>query len=594
MAESKQLHDLEQDIRTLDMFQRAVKIIINQVYGAFGNPYFYFSNRDIAESITLQGQDLIQYSINIVNSYFMDRWHLDTVLHEKMGIKTENVKKIDEPVVIYVDTDSNYVNCEPLIKSVQGIQLDSQQSVEFVLQVINLRFAKYLDNAFTYYADRYKTQNRMVFKMENISERGIFVAKKNYAYRVVYEDFFRKPKTKAKGLACTKPSHPKLAREVLWDLLEDLLDINVDIIHEKHLVPKLKKAYDRFISSPIDDICYNMYVNGLDRYALLKDEYYLVDGTDEDGNPAQNAVNKISGKVHQLDTKKKGVHNASITDEIGEYYTVKGTGSNVKGCLWFNNLIILSGNTKYVKIKSGDKIKFYYAHSKDNPKLDTFSYPPGQFSEELNYPIDHKNHFYHCIISPLNALLVAIGKQELNADMKREFKFKIPSIKDPELAYPFYAVNVETLEQYEIPKKFAKYIFTNKEIPEYLIDEYDNIISDFGNNLLVISHVDKDKYINQRQTAINKKANKELISMFDENQLRYYDTALTVLKKDFKFKVDYDNLTKETILYLTKYDRRLTIKTEIMREMKCTENYISYVTTEFQYELSEIESKKKK
>ena len=53
----------------LDLFQHAVKIIINQIYGAFGNSYFYFRNYDIAESITLQGQDLIKFSIKICNHY---------------------------------------------------------------------------------------------------------------------------------------------------------------------------------------------------------------------------------------------------------------------------------------------------------------------------------------------------------------------------------------------------------------------------------------------------------------------------------------------------------------------------------------------
>ena len=69
---------LEQQIKSLDLKQNAIKILINSFYGAFGNKYFYFHNNDIAQSITLQGQDLIKFSIRAVNHYFQNRWHLDT------------------------------------------------------------------------------------------------------------------------------------------------------------------------------------------------------------------------------------------------------------------------------------------------------------------------------------------------------------------------------------------------------------------------------------------------------------------------------------------------------------------------------------
>lgn len=37
--------------------EQAVKIFINSVYGACGSPYFAFFNVDIAEAVTLQGQE---------------------------------------------------------------------------------------------------------------------------------------------------------------------------------------------------------------------------------------------------------------------------------------------------------------------------------------------------------------------------------------------------------------------------------------------------------------------------------------------------------------------------------------------------------
>lgn len=50
--------------------QLAIKTFINSVYGATANKYFVGYNVAVAESITLQGQDLNHYSENCVNKYF--------------------------------------------------------------------------------------------------------------------------------------------------------------------------------------------------------------------------------------------------------------------------------------------------------------------------------------------------------------------------------------------------------------------------------------------------------------------------------------------------------------------------------------------
>lgn len=50
--------------------QLAIKTFINSVYGATASKYFVGYNTAVAESITLQGQDLNHYSENCVNKYF--------------------------------------------------------------------------------------------------------------------------------------------------------------------------------------------------------------------------------------------------------------------------------------------------------------------------------------------------------------------------------------------------------------------------------------------------------------------------------------------------------------------------------------------
>ena len=100
------MDDIAKQIKKLDLKQNAIKILINSIYGAFGNKYFYFYNPDIAQSITLQGQDLIKFSIKAVNHYFLEKWHLDTELHEKLGISQYTIHKVTDEAATYTDTDS--------------------------------------------------------------------------------------------------------------------------------------------------------------------------------------------------------------------------------------------------------------------------------------------------------------------------------------------------------------------------------------------------------------------------------------------------------------------------------------------------------
>ena len=58
----KRLVELEDLANRYFNYEQSVKRILNSIYGAFGNQWFYFFNIDIAESITLQGQDAILYS----------------------------------------------------------------------------------------------------------------------------------------------------------------------------------------------------------------------------------------------------------------------------------------------------------------------------------------------------------------------------------------------------------------------------------------------------------------------------------------------------------------------------------------------------
>lgn len=128
--------------------QDAIKLILNSVYGGFGNNYFVCSNKDIAGAITAMGQDGIKFADKIAEEYTYNYWHLDEELHAKLGVKTEDVEPIDSrwihresktiydgqptreeidegiyqrnvPVCLYIDTDS--IDKNSVIRTDKGI-----------------------------------------------------------------------------------------------------------------------------------------------------------------------------------------------------------------------------------------------------------------------------------------------------------------------------------------------------------------------------------------------------------------------------------------------------------------------------------------
>ena len=115
-AEIQRLSDLKDEY---DGLQHSIKIFINSIYGACASIYFTGYNVYVAEAVTLQGQDLINFANDILDDYFLNKWHLDTELHKKLGLT--HVNKVSTPrntVVVYNDTDS--VAPDTIIKTSSG------------------------------------------------------------------------------------------------------------------------------------------------------------------------------------------------------------------------------------------------------------------------------------------------------------------------------------------------------------------------------------------------------------------------------------------------------------------------------------------
>ena len=528
---------IEDRIKALDMQQYAIKIIINSLYGAFGNKHFYFYDPDIAQSITVQGQDLIKFSIRAINFYAMNKWHLDTELHEKLGLAGHQIDQVTREVSIYADTDSTYVNFLPIALSIHGVKYTTDEAITLVKNIIDFRLAKFLDDAFIKYAEAFNTKNQMEFKLENISFSGIWVAKKNYVLKVAFEDGFllHEPKLMAKGLDLAKPSFPLWARNKQKEIVDVLLDKGYSIRHEKDIIPRLIEMRRAFEHLDMNDICYNCNVTVYDKYVF--------------------------------DDK-------AIT-------IPKGMPIHTRAALYHNHMIEQTGNLKYQKIREGDKVKFYYAAHPENPEMNVFAFMSGSFPE-FAFPMDKNEQFCDLVTEPINKLLDAMGLQSITSDFKRRVKYNMPKpsakrILKPEDIYPLYIIHNTTLEYIEFPKHLEQYFARpDMAVPAELFEEYITSISKYANFTEVVPKFELQKYIKRRMGSIAKAAARAEIKQLSEDQKEIFDSAILMLKS-MKVKYSIDDVTHLPTFTVTKTKKSVSMSIEQIEAFNSSEEMVGYV-----------------
>ena len=123
---------LENEEEYYNTMQLSAKTFINSVYGYFGTSFGSLADSDIAESITLQGQDLIKFSVIEINNYINNYWNQDYDGHKRIADRLRNIFgdafKYDQflecaknntikldTVQVYGDTDS--CNFDTLIRT---------------------------------------------------------------------------------------------------------------------------------------------------------------------------------------------------------------------------------------------------------------------------------------------------------------------------------------------------------------------------------------------------------------------------------------------------------------------------------------------
>jgi DNA polymerase elongation subunit (family B) len=455
------------------VMQLAAKAIINDFYGTFGNDYYYFSDKDIAETITTLGRDLIFFGLNITNHYFRKLWPKDTTLHQRLGIENYTIHPVYEHIDtgIYTDTDSIYVWIRPAIDSIEGISFESeQQESEFCLHIVK-RLEEYYEKCFEKYAKHYNTYNHQKFELEKFANRGIWLAKKQYVLNLEYKDGdWINPEISSTGVETISSAYPYFVRKLIEQNHKTLLfygDVIQDVPSGEaeytldDIIDDFKTQFEKFKLKSIDNIAFNVKMTAYEKYI----------------NSEKN-----------LDLEK-------------------GITFPARCAAYYNHIIeVNNAIDKYSKLQSKQDIQYYFCDT-ERAEFEGIAFPPGEFPMELMPPIDYSYQFYMIVIVKVNRMLEAMGLHPIDHKFNRKVKIEKGKKKD---YYPLYVMHEEKLEYEQIPDHLAEYInYPDSEVPESIYPEYLYYLNYYNNKTRIVPNSGVQKFIDKEIKKLERKKEKE-------------------------------------------------------------------------------------
>lgn len=331
--------ELEREIAQLENKQMAIKILLNSLFGAIGNKWYRYFDLRIAEGITLTGQLVIKWCERTINA------ELNNVLG------TTNVD-----YVIAIDTDSLYVNFEPMIK-----KFNPKDPVAFLDKACKDHFLPIFKQALANLRTKLNCfDDRMAMGREVIADRGIWQAKKRYILNVYNKEGvqYEKPKLKIMGIEAIKSSTPEVARDWMRELFPILMSGT-----ESQTQAFINSCREKFKTLRAEELAAPRGANEIDKWADRRTVYK------------------------------------------------KGCPIHVRGAILYNQMLIDKGLVnQYESIKDGNKVKFTYLRLPNPIKENVIAFPdylPPEFG--LDRYIDYDTQFDKAFLDPVMSILEAIG-----------------------------------------------------------------------------------------------------------------------------------------------------------------------------------------
>ena len=337
---------LEYESRLLDIKQHSLKIFLNSIYGAFGNKYFTLGDDDLARSITLSGQAIINQGSEILTKY----------------VENLTGKKIEREVIRYIDTDSLFFSFDEII-SHNGIKFsenglvtdDMYKLIDEASDHLNSEILKWGANEFN------SKDCRIVFKREKICDVAMLLRKKHYILHILDNEGIACDKFKYTGVDVVKSTMPKKVKPYVKKIAEILLTT----MNNEKTNNAVTEAHEQFLKLPLEEIATIKGIKNYEKYSKLCNEFQTT----------------------------KGMPNHV---KAAYYYNLL--------------IERLELDNKYEKIQSGDKIKLFYLKKPNRFGIDAIAfkyYYPDEF-KSLFEP-DYEKMFDKVIFSPVQKFFEAVN-----------------------------------------------------------------------------------------------------------------------------------------------------------------------------------------
>jgi len=312
-------------IDNLNITQHTIKILINTIYGYFGNKHSPLGDDELAESITLTGQAAIKQSNKLLTEYIQKTANLT------------NEQIVNDNPIIYNDTDSSYISIKHIVKNNNIPITDEKNNISKEYYQVIDDIADYLNEGIQKWGVTSLNSKdcRLNFKREKISDVGLFLQKKRYVLHVLDDE----------GIPCSKFKYTGV--EVVRTTMPAALKVHVKKIIETMLLTKSRQETDKVFTE-----VYEMFKNF--------------------------SIPQISSVMGVKDYEKY----ASLCDG---FQVAKGMPIHIKAAYYYNILLErFNIQRKYEKINSGDKMKYFYLRKPNKFGLSVIGYKydyPKEFEE---------------------------------------------------------------------------------------------------------------------------------------------------------------------------------------------------------------------
>lgn len=349
--ESEEYNKHKTIVDQLNIHQHTIKILINTIYGYFGNKHSPLGDDELAESITLTGQAVIKESNRLLIEY----------IKGKSNLTDENILQ-DSPI-IYNDTDSSYISIKHIVKHLGIKQFTSHGNITDAYYKQVQEIEDYLNTEIKKWGTRTLNSKdcRLNFKREVIADTGLFLQKKRYVLHILDEEGIPCNKFKYTGVEVVRTTMPAPIKPHVKKIIETMLTTRS--LTETNKI--FNETYELFKQLSIDEISFVMGLKGYEKYAA----------------------------------------------QSNGFNTAKHTPIHVKAAYFYNLLLDkFKIARKYEKIGTGDKVRFFYVRQPNRYGISVLGfkyYFPKEFTDI--FEPDTEKMFEKIIFSVIDRFYEAVN-----------------------------------------------------------------------------------------------------------------------------------------------------------------------------------------